>query len=207
MSARRPVAWALLAGMVAFAAAASCFVSRKSSDYACSTDDDCETGRACDRGYCVAASVLIDAAPCPAVCNGGCNQSLRTCMVECDESGECDNVTCPSGYSCIINCRVDNACDNVTCNPGTSCTVNCMATNACEDILCSVGVPCSVTCGATGSCGAIDCDAACQCDVTCATGNCGTMSCPTRGSSSCSKGGVVGAECDSSFSPSCATCP
>lgn len=205
MTTRNPIA-AVIAGALVYAAVASCFVSRKSADYECSSDTDCEGGRTCDRGYCVAA-LAPDSNLCPAVCNGGCNPSLKTCMVECVESGECDHVICPSGYACIINCRVDNACDNVTCTAAASCTINCAAPNACEDIRCGSGVACNVTCGAAGACGTVDCTSSCKCDVTCAAGNCDTMSCPKRGATPCAKGGIEGAECDSAFSPACTTCP
>lgn len=221
----RPIA-VVLALALAGAAVASCFPSKKSSDFRCDDDADCDADRTCDRGYCVVRP--IDAAPqCPSACNNGCDLLAQTCSIRCSSPNQCNNVTCPSGYacdiactgsntcggaicpstarSCTITCGVSNACNNVTCS-AENCTFACGASGACEGVTCGTGAACTVHCTATGACDGISCSTACSCDVNCAAGACDTMTCPIRGGTQCREGGVSGAPCDPTAAPECVTC-
>ena len=134
---RRRAARQRVAGVLVIALAAvvaSCFVGRKSSDYECSTTEDCEAGRTCDRGFCVSSSSTIDASLCPAACNGGCDLAAKTCSMRCDQNNKCNNATCPSGYACTITCSGTNVCSGQICPAGAqSCDITCSTSNACGD--------------------------------------------------------------------------
>jgi hypothetical protein len=123
----------------------SCLVDRKSSDFACDNDDDCdeiEAGRECKDNFCVKAS-------CPSVCDS-CSVSAKTCQINCSGVNECSGgVACPAGYACTFNCSKD--CTPVDCSNATSCVVTCSSASAeCGPLSCGAASPC--TCGGTGTC-------------------------------------------------------
>jgi hypothetical protein len=223
---RRPLAGALGLAIVA-AVIASCFVGRKSNDYECSTTDECDADRTCDRGYCVARPP-VDATLCPAACNNGCDLVAKTCKILCNQPNKCNSSICPTGYACTIDCLGVNACDGILCGSGTrTCDINCSTANACGNLRCGTNVPCNLNCTATGACQDLTCSAAacnvactavgscqsitcsnsCACNVNCPQGACGAMSCPSPGTIECTKTGVAGAECSSTFALECSTCP
>lgn len=200
---------AFTAGLVG---AASCLVDRRSSDYACDSDDDCKAfpdHRVCDEaaGFCVPED-------CPAACNAGCDNTAKTCDVMCASAGSCDTVDCPDGYTCTINCVSNNACGDIDCSDAAACTITCNGNHACGDVDCNGGSnspACMVTCngnnacgdvrsngrfgvGCTGfnGCGDIDCADSCACTAVCNGGNtCGTVTCPAG----CTQGAGCGG-CD-----------
>jgi hypothetical protein len=185
-------------GVLVAAMIASCFVSRKSSEFECETTAECTGGRVCDRGYCIAGP------ECPSDCNAGCDLVAKTCDIVCDQPGRCGSVDCPDGYACKITCTANNACGNISCDTGArSCEVICSAANACRDIDCGTGVGCDVTCGAVDACRDIDCGDSCGCEVSCPAGFCDTMTCPTAGSTSCVRVGT--GECTTTVT-GCSSC-
>jgi hypothetical protein len=227
-TARQRATGALVVALAAVVAA--CFVGRKSSDYECSTTDDCETGRICDRGFCVSGASVIDASLCPAACNGGCDLVAKTCAMRCDQTSKCNNVTCPAGYACTISCTGTNvcsgqicpagaqscditcasanACSNLRCGTSVGCAITCSATNACQDVFCGPSGRCNVKCQAANACGTVSCGSSCACDVSCPTGGCDGMVCPMlAGSSSyCTTDGLPTSQCLSTAT-GCSTCP
>ena len=123
--------------------AMSCLVDRRSTDFECDDDSDCEDldgDRECNDGYCTLMS-------CPGICDGGCLAG-KMCMVNCTNASECrSGVTCPTGFSCIFNCTQD--CEPVNCPLG--CVVNCSSPTAdCGPINCGAGATCS--CSGAGTC-------------------------------------------------------
>jgi hypothetical protein len=175
----------VLGGILGSALIAACFIERPSENLDCSVTADCESlgaDRRCVDGFCVVPN-------CPADCSS-CNETMRTCLVECSDADDCDtSISCPSGWTCTINCNGDSACNDIVCNSGARCTI---------------------TCNGAGSCGDVNCDSACQCDVTCAAGACDSTSCPTRGNGAnqvhCTEDGTVSTPCDSARAASCASC-
>lgn len=179
-------------------AISSCWVDRKSSDFACTVDEDCASftpSRVCDTslGYCVPGDNMMT---CPDECNGGCDKTAKTCTINCTNPTDCAGGTiCPPGYDCTINCSQNgcdfvecngnsdckitctgnNACGNVDCGDGGACTVTCVGNNACNNVDCN-GADCNVTCTGSGACNDVDCDNACACDVQCMIGS----SCDSR---------------------------
>jgi len=122
--------------------AMSCFIDRRSGDFECDNDDDCNEfqspSRTCNDGYCVPLS-------CPSICDGGCTGNL--CRIDCSSPNECRNgITCPSGFTCEFEC--DANCTPVNCPLG--CTVDCSATAECGPINCGSGATCS--CSGAGTC-------------------------------------------------------
>lgn len=228
----RSTTGALLGTALAIALAAvvsSCFVSRRSSDFECAVNADCDGGRQCDRGFCVGGPAPIDGSTdgCPAACNDGCDLVDGTCSIECTQPGQCGDVVCPPGFACTITCST-GACGDIECPAASDrCELHCLASGACGDIECGPGVPCEILCEAGGACGDINCRTssrcdvrcqagaacgdiacmnACACDVVCADGNCGQNVCPTAGGMQCTEGGIAGKRCDSGDVPNCSTC-
>lgn len=134
----------LAASALVMAIAMGCLVDRRSDEFACSQDSDCDDlpgNRSCEQGFCVIGS-------CPGICDGGCG-SGKTCTILCSTGNECRNgVECPSGYSCIINCTQD--CTPVDCGDG--CVVSCMANADCGPIDCGAGETCTCVASANGTC-------------------------------------------------------
>lgn len=182
------------------ALAASCFVHRASDDYACTTTDDCRSGRVCDQGFCVIAAT----AGCPAACSS-CDAGDMTCRIDCTANKPCGDVACPVGWDCSIHCNGPMSCGAIDCRVAGSCSVDCGAASACGDLRCGAGA-CNVRCSGAGACPSIDCAASCSCDVTCNSQaiDCPQMTCP-RAIGPCTQNGSDGAVCASS-EPGCGLC-
>ena len=178
----------------------SCLVTRRSEDFACNANTDCDSGRACENGYCVQA-------PCPAACSS-CNVTAMTCKIECGASSPCGMVQCPAGYTCTIRCSNANACGDIDCALGTGCDITCGGTNSCRNINCGTSA-CNIDCSGQEACPSIDCASSCKCDVSCnnTTNVCPSIMCPMSSASKpCNKDGTPGEVCDSSAGPACAKC-
>ncbi|MFN0253785.1 MAG: hypothetical protein ACKV2T_43365 [Kofleriaceae bacterium] len=171
---------------------ASCWVERRTSDFACETDDDCIgflPTRECDTGlgYCVPGDNPNE---CPLQCTGGCDMNARTCTVICGSTTQCNDIVCPNGFDCTINCSA-GACDSIDCRGDQDCTIICTGGNACGDISCPDTGNCSVTCTGGGACADVDCNGS-NCDVICSGGNaCDNVDCDSacRCDVSCMQGG------------------
>lgn len=184
---------------------ASCWPSNQSSDYECTSNDQCSSDRYCDRGFCV--ELTIDAPlPCPPDCDT-CDLINRDCTMICNNPNGCDNVDCPAGFDCIIQCSANNSCDNVDCSEAQSCQITCAGTSSCDSIECGNG-QCNINCTGGSSCSQVDCTSSCQCDVTCGTNaTCGT-SCRDApvAPNKCTEDGTASTPCDSSFDAACDSC-
>jgi hypothetical protein len=111
--------------------------------------------------------------PCPAVCDGGCLDSV--CTIEASSTGEFQNdaIDCPADYACVVNCSAADACRGATinCPEQYSCAVTCTGTqHKCETatVNCPIKGTCTVECqggdtctNAQVHCGANDCSIAC----------------------------------------------
>lgn len=201
-----------------FALAASCSITHKSGDYACTKTSDCNSGRDCVGGFCVVAGSEIDApvilhdAPrgdsgngCPANCSS-CDVPTHSCIIDCANGSSCNgNVACPAGWTCDVKCDTDNSCRNgVSCAGTTACKVECSGKGSCQDVVCGTG-RCDVECTGVQSCRtSIDCASSCGCDVRCI----GSQSCGV-GALTCTPGctsGSINGGC-TSLPPNCHTCP
>jgi len=203
----------VLALILSTAVAASCFVSTRSGDLACSQTSDCQSPRVCENGYCV-----IDGNACPGVCNDGCSSdgtcnvkghggdnitcpSGKTCNITCT-ADYCGSITCTNADKCTIMCVGDNSCGNITCG-AADCIITCDGTNACGDVTCGTQQSgnkmgrCRVDCNGTNGCGNVSCGNSCDCVVGgCAgTGQCGTLTCPRSMGNYCTPTGANGPPC------------
>lgn len=128
---------ALVVAVLTMTVAMSCLIDRRSSEFECEQDSDCDdidgNPRECSNdGFCT----LLD---CPSICDGGCGAN-KTCTILCSNASECrTGVDCPSGFSCVINCTQD--CTPVDCRDG--CVVNCSGNADCGPIDCGGGETCS----------------------------------------------------------------
>lgn len=152
----------------------SCSIERPSERLECSADVTCDTGRICQSGYCVvgqrpADARELDAAVCPAICNGGCDFGTTTCSI----IGAGGNIVCPTAWNCSISCPSSGACGAINCGNAASCDIDCLADNACQTVQC-LTKNCDVTCTGTNACG----------NISCTSGNC-TASCTGSGSAVC----------------------
>ncbi|HET7503448.1 MAG TPA: hypothetical protein VFK02_20645 [Kofleriaceae bacterium] len=171
--------------------AASCSVNRHSSEFACTTDDQCMDGRICDHGFCVEGEP-----PCPAGCDD-CSFTSMTCQINCNAANPCGSVQCPAGFECSIRCTGPGACATVDCAQGTGCEISCNNAMACGPINCGPG-DCLVDCSGSSSCQTVDCASSCGCDVKCNNPMaCLSPSCP-MGPTQCTRNNELGAPCDSS---------
>ena len=182
----------------------SCLVSRKSDNFACTTDSDCDptSGRTCDRGYCVLQGT------CPSPCTS-CDLINKTCKIDCTSNKPCGSVQCPAGYDCTIRCSGTSACSNIDCAPGTGCNITCASgMAACGGINCGPG-PCTVDCAGPASCGTVDCVTSCSCTVSCNNASsCPTNSCPPQAPGMyCTQDGTAASPCNPTASPVCDHCP
>lgn len=132
----------LVVAIVMMTIAMSCLVDRRSTDFECDDDVDCDDldgDRECNDGYCVLTS-------CPGICDGGCMPG-KMCTINCTQPNECrTDVNCPTGFTCTFNCSQD-------CEPDCplGCVVNCTsATAECGPIDCGSGATCS--CSGVGTC-------------------------------------------------------
>jgi hypothetical protein len=172
-----------LLGLIFFAA---CSVQHRSDEYACTKQSDCNSGRTCVGGFCVAQGgngpdAKIDGPSmgsgdasngCPTGCSA-CNPAQHTCTIDCRSSNCNGAVACPAGYRCDIMCDTDNSCRNgVDCTAGLACNVTCSGGNTCHNVTCGLG-PCDINCSGASSCKGVACNSSCACDVTCT----GTQSC------------------------------
>jgi hypothetical protein len=85
-----------------------------------------------------------------------------TCVITCDDSSPCTDVTCPPDVPCEVNCTSNNlpACTGtVTCAPDQPCVVTCSGS---PDF--APGGP------SHPGCNQVDCNGACSCDVSCQSG-------------------------------------
>ncbi|MEO8550609.1 MAG: hypothetical protein ABI678_11570 [Kofleriaceae bacterium] len=169
---------------VVFALATSCSITKKSGDFACTKQTDCNADRVCVEGFCVldgtqeidASVTPTDGRPgdssnaCPAQCTS-CNVPAKSCVIDCANGANCGgNVACPAGWSCDVKCDTDNSCRNgVTCAGSTSCTVECSGMGSCRNVQCGTG-KCDVECTGPQACRDVTCGPSCACDVRC-TGN------------------------------------
>lgn len=177
-------------GAFAFAIASSCLIDRRTSDFACDDNTDCELGRVCTDGFCAVDDSFR------------CDDTVMSCNIECNTPGQCSNVVCPPGFECNIDCTATNACGAIDCSAAAACDIECNSTTACGGIDCGTG-DCKVSCSGTNACGAVDCANACECDVDCNRGDCASFACPTTGAD-CTDGNADG--CDHTQA-GCSTCP
>jgi hypothetical protein len=202
-----------LALILSITVAASCLVSTRSDQLACTSNADCDSPRVCESSYCV-----VDANACPNVCNGGCGSDGsctitgaggdsitcpdgKTCNISCTGDA-CGSIDCTDAAKCTIQCVGDNACNNITCG-AADCILTCNGTNACNDITCGTQNNgnkrgrCAVTCVGASGCGNVSCGNACDCVVNgcLGAGDCGTLTCPRSGGSFCTGPGTNGAPC------------
>jgi hypothetical protein len=203
--------------LVALAAAAnSCAINRKSSQYECSTTADCDPGRVCRDGLCVVSgSGGPDAPPGPndggspdgedpRACPDQCTECAdgKVCTIDCAAGANCEGeIACPPGWNCRVRCNEPNACRNgVDCSGSASCDVQCTAPGTCRDVACGPG-RCNVNCAGQSSCRDIDCGDSCACEVKCqfGTGACTGITC------SALQCGTGFGGCTTQF-PSCNTC-
>ena len=169
----------------------SCRTERVSDNFTCFDDDDCDSGRICDTGYCVvgnrpADARMIDAEVCPAICATTCNLQTRECPISGTGSG---SIQCPPNWNCDITCPTAGACGAIMCSGATSCKVNCASADACLGILCGTA-DCNIQCTGQNACGNITCTSG-DCTATC-TGvdACGNLSCTTGNcTETCTGGG------------------
>jgi hypothetical protein len=207
---------------IAIAAASSCSINHKSSEYECALPSDCDAypGRSCVNGFCVTSSGPIDAPPtdtnppdgstdggvdagvCPPQCTS-CRFDRKECIIDCATTSCNSEVVCPTGWNCTIGCSTTNSCTSgIDCSNSLSCTVVCSGNGSCRDLECGEG-KCNVTCSGKGSCREMDCSDSCACDISCAggvnaascEGNTCPFGCPGLGFGRCS-----------SAAPGCNTC-
>jgi hypothetical protein len=183
-------------------AIASCLITDRSQNFACTSTSMCATGRTCVAGFCVEgngvpmdAPVVIDGmmitpdspeSSCPPACTT-CDITHMTCTIDCKTSGTCGSaVTCPTGYACNIECNGPGACrSGVDCTNATACEIECSGDLSCSGIECGSGA-CDVSCSGSDSCRVgtqttgVDCMSSCDCVVSC-TGaeSCVDVTCPT----------------------------
>lgn len=207
------LAFAIALGSLALVPA--CSVSHRSDAYACSGTgpSSCSGGRVCVDGFCVVPGTIdgpgghpdgprgIDGGNnCPGQCTS-CSVTQKTCVIDCQQGGCNNSVSCPQGYKCDIRCDVEGSCTHgVSCQNAAGCQVECSGRNSCQGVSCGAG-PCDVSCSGPSSCQDVACNQSCACDVVC-TGN---QSC--TGNIQCTFGCDSGAGC-TSLPPLCnSPCP
>jgi len=216
-----------LGGLVlAAVAVSSCSINHRSGQYECNTSNDCDDGRTCNGGLCVAIGVdappgdgglkkdaAIDAADaCPSQCTS-CSAAGKVCTIDCAAGAVCTNaaVTCPAGWSCAVRCNTTNSCrSGVSCTGTLSCDVQCSGANSCRAVTCGPG-RCNVSCTGSNSCRGsimppgpgVTCGPSCGCDVTCNPANGACANTVVCNKLQCD----TGLGCSSTVFPSCSTCP
>lgn len=210
---KRIFVWLALASFAAAAAAASCSINHRTSQYECDTTQDCEPGRTCSEGLCVTTTTLPDgggpkrdapipdAAMCPSQCTS-CGPG-KVCIIDCAAGASCGSqIVCPTGFNCDIRCNLDSSCrSGISCLNAASCTIQCTGRGACRGVACGPGA-CTVSCPAANSCETVFCGSSCACDVKCgfANGSCFDVRC-TRPECDTGRG------CSATTFPICDTCP
>ena len=207
--------WLGLASIAVAAAASSCSINHRTGQFECESTQDCDPGRTCSEGLCVAAgggdagpidARPIDAGPpdasaCPAACTQ-CKDG-KVCVIDCTAANaNCGaKVVCPAGFNCDIRCSLQGSCrSGISCDNAASCTIQCTGRASCRDVKCGPG-PCSVSCPAGSSCESVSCGPSCACDVRCPflNGSCASVQCTKQ---ACD----TGLGCSSAL-PTCNTCP
>lgn len=215
------IAW-LAALTIAGVTWVACAIPHKSTDYECTTQDDCAAlpGRVCSGGFCVVTNgPVIDAgrpdaprpptdapmAVCPAQCTS-CDVSGKVCEIDCAVTSCTANapIVCPTGWNCDIACSTPNSCrGGINCTTAASCTIGCTGVGSCRSIGCGAGA-CAISCEGDNSCRGINCAQACACDVKCGDGaDCEAITCKQVQAFQC---GVFGGGCTSERI-GCDTCP
>jgi hypothetical protein len=191
-------------GFLAMAVVAACFIDRKTTDFECSTTDECEGDLVCRGNYCVVddgsddSSTDFDDEPSDDPADDlPTDDSPDLCPPECSE---CD----PNDRVCVFVCGTNDRCGDIDCPDGWECQILCQGAMACGDITCEDG-PCNVQCADNNSCGIVDCRGACACDVTCFNGACEDALCPIVAGRNCTMDGTTETGCTSS-APDCNRC-
>lgn len=190
----------LLCALAAIATLAlGCSIDRRSGRLECERTADCDPGRVCNDGLCVASSggdasipdgeTPGDAPPDSNGCPDACTScSGTTCTVDCAAPGaDCSRpIACPAGWNCAVRCTEEDPCTaGISCGLARSCDVDCAGANACRDIACGAG-RCDVACTGEDACRGVDCAASCGCDVVCSGAfSCRNVECPSL---ACSEG-------------------
>lgn len=174
-------------GFLAMAVVAACFIDRKTTDFECSTTDECDGDLVCRDNYCIVDDGSDDTSDdlpieCPPDCSE-CNPASRVCLFVCTSSDRCGDIQCPEGWECQILCQGSQACGTITCEDGP-CNVQCTGNNACE---------------------IVDCRLACACDVLCDDLACEDARCPIVDGKNCTADGTTETDCTSS-PPDCNQC-
>jgi len=210
-------------------AAAGCGINKRTSDFTCTDDSDCESDRRCEEGYCTVGArdlpdaargtpdapvvPVIDASPpdafiCPTSCTGGCLEDF-TCVIDCSADGSCiDPVVCPANLPCQVTCTGAGSCTNtIDCSMASDCDINCGVDGTCGGLVsCAAGAECDVACAGANSCAAgVSCADACSCSVLCTGGgSCATAStCPPAPANKCRTGNG----CNTTGHNQCDECP
>jgi hypothetical protein len=170
---------------LAMALVAACFIDRKTTDFECTTTDDCAGDLVCRDNYCV-VDEGTDGDDVPIECPPDCR--------------ECD----PRGNECLILCTTNDRCGDIECPAGWACQILCQGSQACGDITCEDG-PCEVQCVGANACETIDCRRACACDVLCDDQACDDAICPIADGRNCTDDGTTETGCTSS-PPDCNQC-
>ncbi len=210
--------WLGLASLAVAAAAGSCSINRRSGQYECEVTADCDPGRTCSEGLCVAPggpdAPPADGPPAdgpkrdapPNTCPSQCTQCAdgKVCIIDCAAPGaNCGaQVVCPPGFNCDIRCSLQGSCRaGIICTDAASCTIQCTGRSSCRGVMCGAG-PCNVSCPAMSSSENVACGPSCACDVTCPfpNGSCINVQCTSIGCD-------TGRGCSSTQFPTCNTCP
>lgn len=194
---KRIFVWFALASFAVAAAAASCSINRRSGQFECADTSDCDPGRVCSEGLCVASDVVPPDGPkpppdaarpdAPTVCPPQCTSCTdgKVCLIDCAAAGTNCNaqITCPTGFHCDIRCTVADRCrSGINCTGATSCTLLCSGRATCRGVQCGTG-RCDVTCTGQNSCENVNCSMSCACDVkncSIANGSCQNAMCPAQ---------------------------
>jgi sugar lactone lactonase YvrE len=114
-------------------------------------DKQCETGKRCMEGNCVAQDCHESGCPEGMICAGGMCKSDPCWMAGCAkgsvcESGKCEPscaaVSCPVGKSCKDGVCIDDPCSYVSCPPGKHCVGGGCQDDPCATKNCGTGYVC-----------------------------------------------------------------
>ena len=211
------------------AAMAGCGINKRTSEFTCESDADCDADRRCEEGYCtVGVRGIFDAAPgtpdapvipvidasppdafiCPGACTGGCDVDF-TCLIDCSADASCaEPIVCPANLPCQVTCTGAGSClTTIDCSMAAGCDITCGADGACSgEVSCAADQACAVNCANADTCAAgVSCADACSCEVLCAgAGSCAMASeCPPAPANKCRTGNG----CNTTGHNDCDTCP